>query len=430
MRHLTFSKGGIHPPQNKITPADRIIPVELPRRIVLPISQHIGAPAQPVVKRGDKVSRGQMVAAAAGAVSAPVHTSISGSVKSIEPSRVATGQYVTSIIIEADDNDHAADMTVLAEEPTPARISGLTPAQIVEIVRNAGIVGMGGATFPSPVKLTPPAGCRAEILIINGAECEPYLTCDDALMRAHARDIIGGIGLLMRAAGVDKAVVGIEDNKPEAIAAMTDAARPNPAITVQPLKTRYPQGGEKQLVEAITGRQIPSGALPIQVGAIVHNVATANAVYRAAAFSEPLIQRVVTVAGVGNYLVPIGMAISGLPVPQHVGAVDVVVGGPMMGRSAVTLDAPVTKGMSGVVMLAPLAFDPQPCIRCGACVSACPMGLEPYLLASLSRFAKYEEAERSGVKDCMECGSCAYSCPSGRPIVDYIRLAKLKLRKK
>ena len=429
MRHLTFSKGGVHPPQNKFTPADRIIPIELPRRIVLPVSQHIGAPARPIVQRGSKVVRGQMVAEATGTVSAPVHTSISGTVRSIESCRVATGQYVPAIIIEADDNDHAADLEALAAQHIPEDISGLIAARIVEIVKEAGIVGMGGATFPSPVKLTPPAGCHAEILIINGAECEPYLTCDDALMRAHSADIVKGIALLMRAAGVDHAVVGIEDNKPQAIATMTDAARSDRSITVQPLKTRYPQGGEKQLIETITGRQVPAGGLPIHVGAIVHNVATAYAVYRAAACSEPLIQRVVTVAGSGNYLVPIGMLISELPIPLQQSNADVIIGGPMMGRSAVTLDAPVTKGVSGVVAIAPLAFDPQPCIRCGACVEACPMGLEPYLLATLSRFAKYEEAAESGVKDCMECGSCSYSCPSGRPILDFIRLAKFKLKK-
>lgn len=434
----TFHKGGVHPPECKLTAGMAPVEVELPREVILALSQHIGAPAKPVVEKGTHVARGQMVAEAGGFVSAPVHTPISGTVTRIDKSRTPQGAAVDTITIVADDADHAADLEARRNPPvalSPDQIMALEPEQIVARIADAGIVGLGGATFPTKVKLMPPPGSVADILIINAVECEPYLTNDHALMLTQPDAIMLGVRALMRAAKVERAVIGIEANKPDAIALLTVKAAAYPGIEVMPLKVKYPQGGEKQLIEAVTGREVPSGALPIAAGAIVQNVATAFAVATALTTGEPLMERIITVTGPsvsapGNYIVPLGYSMRALVelaggVPSDTG--KIIIGGPMMGRSAVTVDSFTTKGVSGILMLPESMSERRPadpCIRCAACVSACPMGLRPYLISTLSRLSDWDGAEAQGVMNCIECGCCSYSCPASRPILDYIRLGK------
>ncbi len=416
--------------------------MELPNSVVVTFSQHIGAIAVCDVKRGDHVSRGDIVAHAAGFVSANVHTPISGTVVKVDRTKTAYGQPADTVTIEATEDDHQADLSAMVNARPVRSIEqalSLPADEIVKIIDQAGIVGLGGATFPTKVKLSPPPGTRADVLIINGAECEPYLTNDDAIMRAQAPEIIDGILLLMKAAKVNRAIVGIEDNKPQAIEAMRQAASATSGIEIMPLRTKHPQGSEKQLIVATIGREVPQGALPIAVGAIVQNVATALAVYDAVIMGTPLVSRVVTVTGPsverpGNYRVALGTSMRALidlagGVPADTG--KIVLGGPMMGRAVVSIDAPTVKGISGILMLPESEAHRrtvQPCIRCAKCVEACPMGLEPYLLATLSRLNEYEQANRLGALNCVECGSCSYVCPSSRPILDYIKLGKRAIK--
>lgn len=434
----TFHKGGIHPPQYKLTAASPIVDVDLPYDAVVTFSQHIGAIARCDLKKGDRVQRGQIVAHATGVVSANVHTPISGTIVKIDKWKTAFGYPADTVTIHASVEDHEADMVAMRGEcckHSEAEIEALSPEDIISAVENAGIVGLGGATFPTKVKLTPPQGSKAELLIINGVECEPYLTCDHALMLQHGREIILGTKLLCRAAKVDRAVIAIEANKPDAIARMREWAAPQEGITVLPLKVKYPQGSEKQLIEAAIHKEVPMGGLPIATGAIVQNVATAYAVYRAVYCDMPLIDRVVTVTGPsvkhpGNYRVPVGTSIHALidlagGIPADTG--KIVLGGPMMGKAVVSIESPTVKGVSGVLIL-PLDRsrrpETRPCIRCASCVDACPMGLEPYLLGTLSRLHRWEEAEKLDITSCIECGSCSYCCPASRPLLDYIRLGK------
>lgn len=434
----TFRRGGVHPPQDKLTAGKPIIDMELPMEAIVTFSQHIGAIAKCDLKKGDHVRRGDIVAHATGAVSANVHSPITGTVVKIDKWKTAFGYPADTVTIRATEEEHVADMMASNNESatrSDKEVDAISTDAIKDIIAQSGIVGLGGATFPTKVKLSPPPGCNAELLIINGAECEPYLTCDHALMLEHPDAIIRGTRLLYRAAGVGRAAIAIEDNKPDAIAAMTRAALPYPEIEIVTLKTKYPQGGEKQLIDAVIHREVPTGALPIATGAIVQNVATAYAVYRAVYDDMPLIDRVVTVTGPsvkrpGNYRVAIGTPLADLialagGVPADTG--KIVLGGPMMGRSVVSLDAPTVKGISGVLMLPESQATrrpPEPCIRCGSCVEACPMGLEPYLISTLSRQHRWEEAEAESVTSCIECGSCSYCCPSSRPLLDYIRLGK------
>ncbi len=441
----TFKPGGIHPPQSKITAGKPIIDVELPYSVVVTFAQHIGAIAICELKKGDHVNRGDVVARAAGFVSANVHTPITGTVVKIDRTKTAYGQPADTVTIEATEEEHLADIKTIASlqpQRTIEQALSLPAEEIVSIIDWAGIVGLGGATFPTKVKLTPPAGIRAEVLIINGAECEPYLTTDDALMRSSASEIIDGILILMKGAKVNRAIVGIEDNKPEAIKAMRNAVNANASahhIEIMPLKTKYPQGGEKQLIEATIGKEVPAGQLPISVGAVVQNVATAYAVYEAVIMGLPLMSRVITVTGPsverpGNYRVAIGTNMRSVVdiaggVPADTG--KIVLGGPLMGRAVVSIDAPTVKGISGILMLPDSESHRrgvQPCIRCAKCVEACPMGLEPYLIATLSRLNESQRAKSLGAMNCIECGSCSYVCPSSRPILDYIKLGKRSIK--
>ena len=432
MKLHTFSIGGVHPAENKIAAGKPIENLPLPEQVVLPVSQHIGAPAKALVKKGDKVTRGQCVAETGGFVSAPVHTPISGTVVKVDTARTPQGMPVEAIYIKSDEADREADAKAIAElkPKSDAEVSLLDSKAIIGAIKDAGIVGLGGATFPTHVKLSPPPGMKADVVIINAAECEPCLSCDDQLMREESAKIVKGVQLLMKAAGVTRGVIAIENNKPEAIEAMTKAASSVAGLEVMPMMVKYPQGGEKQLIQAVIGKEVPSGGLPIATGAIVQNVATAYAVYRAVYLGEPILDRVLTLhdGTTGrNLRVPLGTMLSSI-VPE--GEYEkIIIGGPMMGRTASTLDTPMIKGTSGILLDSKYASrrPVEPCIRCGFCADACPMGLEPFLIATLSRAKEYERAEEEKIANCIECGSCSYACPASRPILDFIRVGKGKV---
>lgn len=429
----TFPKGGVHPPENKFS-ADKTIEVlPLPEQVVIPISQHIGAPAAAVVAKGDKVVVGQVIAKAAGFVSANIHSSVSGTVASLDPVLDSTGYKKPAITITVEGDEWLAEID---RSPDLKKDINLSAEEIVAKVNEAGIVGLGGATFPSHVKLSVPKGKKADVLIINGVECEPYLTSDHRLMLEKADELMVGISILKKALGVERALIGVENNKRDAIAHLKQVSAGYAGIEVHALKVKYPQGGEKQLIKALINREVPSGSLPIEVGTVVHNVGTAFAVYEAVQKNKPLVERVVTVTGKklenpGNFMVRIGSPISKLI--EAVGGLPddtakVVNGGPMMGKALSTIEAPVTKGTSGVILFPAnesLRPEVQPsCIRCGKCISACAMGLEPYLLIRQSQRKMTERMEEERILDCMECGSCSYVCPANLPLLDYIRLGK------
>ncbi len=436
MKLHTFRIGGVHPDENKITAEARTKNAELPKVAIFPLGQHIGAPAKPIVKRGDVVKVGTMIAEANGFVSAPIFSSVSGTVAKIDASIDATGYRKPVIIInvEGDEWEESIDRSTKLE--TLAEHSELTPESIVDIIKSAGITGMGGAGFPTFIKLCPPPTAKAECVIINGVECEPYITADYRLMMEHANEILVGLQLLMKAAKVERGYIGIEENKPEAIKLFTQLTASDSRIEVVPLVQKYPQGGEKQLVDAVIKRQVPAPpAIPVNVGAIVQNVGTAYAVYEAVMKNKPLFERYTTVTGKqlknpGNYLVRMGTtfnelicACGGLPEGDN----KVLAGGPMMGKSVMSLDVPITKGTNSITILSgdeARRKAVQPCIRCGKCVDACPMGLEPYLLATLSANNLYDRLENEGVTSCISCGSCQFTCPSHRPILDNILQGK------
>ncbi|MFI3305250.1 MAG: electron transport complex subunit RsxC [Rikenellaceae bacterium] len=432
-----FSIGGVHPPENKLGRKIPIQVMELPKRAYIPLGQHIGAPATAIVAKGDMVVTGQLIAEATGFMSANIHSSVTGKVFSVGVEKSAQGLSVPTIVIDrAEEEIWAEEIDTTAEV---VRVCDLEPIAILDRIKAAGIVGMGGATFPTHVKLSIPPQKRAESLIINGAECEPYLTSDHRSMLERGEEFMIGVSLLMRVIGVANAYVGIESNKPDAIEKLTELANDFKGVEVVPLKVQYPQGGEKQLIEAITGREVPPPpGLPIDVGAVVVNVSTAIAVYEAVQKRKPLIERVVTVSGKSsdqplNMVVRFGTPISALlerigGLPDDTG--KVINGGPMMGRAMVNLDSPVTKGCSGITIVAvgeAERAEESPCLKCGKCVSACPMSLEPYLLSKLMKRGAMEQLEERNVTDCIECGSCQFTCPAKLPLLDYIRLGKQRV---
>jgi electron transport complex protein RnfC len=436
MRLHTFKIGGVHPEENKITANIEIKEAALPKVAIFPLGQHIGAPAKPVVKRGDTVKVGTLIAEAGGFVSAPIYSSVSGTVAKIDTSIDATGYRKPVIIInvEGDDWEDSIDRSEKLE--TLAEHTELTSEKIVELIKEAGVTGMGGAGFPTFIKLCPPPTAKAECVIINGVECEPYITADYRLMMEHAKEILVGLDLLMKAAKVERGYIGIEENKPEAIKLFSQLTTDDSRVEIVPLAQKYPQGGEKQLVDAVINRQVPAPpAIPVNVGAIVQNVGTAFAVYQAVMKHKPLFERCTTVTGKqvktpGNYLVRMGTtfgelidACGGMPEGDN----KVLAGGPMMGKSVISLDVPVTKGTNSITILSgndAHRKTVQPCIRCGKCVDACPMGLEPYLLATLSANKMYERLENEDITSCISCGSCQFTCPSHRPILDNILQGK------
>ena len=432
----TFRIGGVHPHDNKIYSAHQpITECPLPQKAIVPLAQHIGAPAQPVVEKGQKVKVGELIAKAGGFVSANVHSPVSGTVTKIDSTIDSWGMRMPAIFIDVEGDEW---LETIDRTPDVIREFQLDPKEIISRIADAGIVGLGGACFPTQVKLMPPPGKTAEVLIVNRVECEPYLTCDHQLMLEHGEEIMIGIQLLMRALNIQKAIIGIEKNKPDAIARMSELASRTLGVEVRPLKLKYPQGGEKQLIDACIGRQVPSGALPIEVGAVVDNVATIYAVYEAVQKRKPLISRVMTVTGKslakpGNYMVRFGTPLTQVVdfaggVPQDTG--KIIGGGPMMGRAMNNLDMPAHKRTSGLLFLPEsesVRVEPENCIRCGKCVSACPMGLEPYLLSKQAELGMWDEMEQHDVMDCIDCGCCLFTCPSHRPLLDYIRMGKAQV---
>ena len=428
----TFPIGGIHPPENKITADKTIVSLAIPASVTIPVSQHIGSPSIPVVNKGDSVKTGQVIATAKGFVSANIHSSVSGKINRIDQITDSTGYKQTAIVIDVEGDEWIETIDRSKEILKDIKLSS---EEISKRCLESGIVGLGGATFPSHVKLSVPGGKKCDVLIINGVECEPYLTSDHRLMIEKGEEILVGISILMKALNVDKAMIGIENNKPDAISHLTGIATAFKGISVHPLKIKYPQGAEKQLIKALINREVPSGRLPLDVGAVVHNVGTAYAVYEAVQKNKPLFERVVTITGKsltnpGNYLVRIGTPVSKLidaagGLPEDTG--KIVNGGPMMGKALSSAEVPVVKGTSGIILF-PIneseRTEIDPCIRCGKCITACALNLEPFLLMVLSEKGMFERAESERITDCMECGSCSYTCPAGRPLLDYIRLGK------
>ncbi len=431
----TFKIGGVHPNENKLSANKPIEILPIPEKVYIPVTQHLGSPSTLVVEKGTKVKVGTLLAKADGFISSNVHSSVSGTIEKIEESIDSSGYRKNTIIINVEGDEWEADID------TSSAINKkilLTDKQIVEKIKESGVVGLGGATFPTQVKYMLPEGKKAKYLIINAVECEPYLTSDHVIMLEKADEIIIGIKILMKALNAEKALIGIESNKPDAIERMTKIANDHIDIDVYPLKVKYPQGAEKQLIKALTGREVPAGKLPIEVGCVVNNVGTALAVYEAVQKNKPLIDRVVTVTGKAvtntcNLLVRIGTPTSNLinkagGLPEDTG--KVISGGPMMGKALNSLEIPVVKGTSGILLMTKKESkraEAQNCIRCGRCTTVCPMGLEPYILQLFSETKNFEEAENYHIMDCMECGSCQYTCPSKRALLDYLRVGKSRV---
>ena len=434
----TFRLGGIHPKENKLSAGYKIESIEIPSEVTIPLAQHIGAPCQPVVKKGDKVKVGTLIGKSVGFISANIHSPVSGTVFKIDKALDASGykRDAVTIKVEGDEWEDYIDTS-----DTLIKECNLSSKEIIDKIASAGIVGMGGATFPTHIKLMPPPGTKAEVLIINGVECEPYLTSDHQLMMQKTEEILVGITILMKALNVYKAIIGIENNKKDAISKFRSETKNYPNISVLPLKVKYPQGGEKQLIDAAIGRQVPSGALPISVGAVVQNAGSAFAVYEAVQKNKPLVERVVTVTGKDvkkpcNVLSRIGIPLTNLidyagGLPESTG--KVISGGPMMGKAIPSIEVPVTKGTSGVLIVQTLEAkrkQMRDCIRCAKCVDVCPMGLNPTLLMNLTEYSEWDRVEKERATDCIECGSCSFTCPADRPLLDYIRLGKSTVTKR
>jgi len=433
----TFPIGGVHPPENKITADAAIEFLPVPSSVVIPVTQHIGAPAAIMVNKGDYVRTGQKIAESKGFVSSNIHSSVSGKVNKTDLVTDTSGYKQPAVFIDVEGDEWVETIDRSNEIITEVKLSG---EEIIKKCLESGIVGLGGATFPSHVKLTVPSGKKCDVLIINGVECEPYLTSDHRLMLEKGEEVLIGVTILMKALNVNKALVGIENNKTDAINHLTTLAPIFPGITVHALKVKYPQGAEKQLIKALINREVPSGRLPLDVGTVVHNVGTAYAVYEAVQKNKPLFERVVTITGKslskpGNYFVRIGTPVRCLieaagGMPEDTG--KIVNGGPLMGKAINNTDVPVVKGTSGVILFPKeesQRMEISRCIRCAKCIDACALNLEPYLLMTLSERGLFERAEHERITDCMECGACSYICPAGRPLLDYIRLGKTSVMK-
>jgi electron transport complex protein RnfC len=427
-------KGGVHPAERKNTAHLKIEQMLIPDKVVVPLRQHLGVPCTATVKIGDKVKRGDKVGEAGGFVSAPVHASISGEVTAIGSFPHPLGVPTASVVITSDGKDEPAEFTKRSD----AEVTAATPQQIKDIVKNAGIVGMGGAAFPTVVKLSPPKEKKIDTLIINGAECEPYLTADHRLMLEEPIKIVRGMKLLMKALDVQKAFVAIESNKPDACKVFDDMLKADNSCTVVMMPVKYPQGAEKQLIKTLLDREVPSGGLPMDVGALVQNVGTAAAVADAVYEGKPLVERILTAGGGAmkqprNLRVRIGTLFSDI-VDFCGGLTDsvskVIMGGPMMGIAQFRLDIPVIKGTSGILALTSeeaRVFEPGPCIRCGRCVETCPMKLVPSDIATVVDLNLWDKAKELNVLDCIECGSCAYVCPAKRYFVQHCKRGKAEV---
>ena len=434
MSKHTFSIGGVHPHDNKISRECAIAQLPLAPAVYISVAQHIGAPSVPVVAVGDKVKAGQVIAEPGGFVSAYIHSSVSGTVKSIAPRADLSGRMSThiEITVEGDEWAEGIDTTSTLVTAIPADNKA-----IVEKIRQGGVVGLGGATFPTHVKLSPPPGSKCERVIINGCECEPYLTSDYRTLLERGEEVVVGAAILRQVMGNVPCTIAIEENKPEAIAHIREviAKLGYEGIEVMVMKMMYPQGGEKQLIDAVMHRQVGSGALPISVGAVVQNVCTTLAVYEAVQKNKPVVENSVTVTGKcfpkqANLMVRVGTPLS--YIVDYLGGVPadtakIVSGGPMMGRAIANLEAATVKGTGGLLFLTEeetRRAQPSNCIRCGKCADACPMGLEPFLLNKLAKAGDLEQLEANAAQDCIECGCCMYSCPAHIALLDNIRLGK------
>ena len=438
----TFSMGGVHPQDNKLSARKPFMVVGLPDVAIFPLEQHIGAPAKPIVAVGDKVKAGQMIAEAGGFVSAPVHSSVSGTVQKIATFTDGWGFDKMAIHIKVEGSEWIENISTDNKLRNECKLSS---EEIIKKIADAGIVGLGGACFPTQVKLMPPKDMSVDTLIINAVECEPYLTHNHQLMLEKPAEVLMGVRILMQALNIKKAIIGIEANKMDAVELLSGELRKEkgeiqckvsaPEIEVVPLKLKYPQGGEKQLIEALTGRKVPNGGIPAAVGCVVQNVGTAFAVYEAVQLNKPLVEVMMTVTGPsvtnpGNFIVRIGTPIEKVlemagGIPEDTG--KIIGGGPMMGKTYSHTNHPVNKRSSGLLLLpkdlaAPL--EEKNCIRCGKCVQNCPMGLAPYLLATQGEMALWDDMEKEQVANCIECGCCTFTCPSNRPLLDYIRYGK------
>ncbi len=438
--NLKTFKRGIHPAYHKELSAS--LPVEraaVPKQVVIPLRQHIGAPCEPLVKRGDLVEEGQIIGDAKSFVTAPVHSSVAGKVKSIGPMPFSGGGKVNSVVIDTAEDFLPKDWTAGGEA---VDIDSLTPEAVRSAVRAAGIIGMGGAAFPTSVKISPPKDVPVDTVLINGCECEPYLSADHRKMVESPVDLLKGVKAIMRSVGATRAVIGVEDNKRDAIDAVKNAAASmNFAVEIVELETKYPQGAEKMLIKAALDRTVPVGKLPFEVGVVVNNVGTAIAIYQALAYKKPLIERVVTISGNGittpkNLKIRIGTPFADIieqcgGLKSGLGEMLIINGGPMMGITQSTLDVPVTKGTSGITCLAATTIKPTKydhCIRCASCIDVCPMGLMPLKLGDMGRMSLIEKFNEWAGLSCMECGCCSFVCPSKRPLVQWIRLAKIRAR--
>ncbi len=432
----TFQLGGVHPEENKLSTQASIEVFPLPKQVTVFLNQHLGAPATPIVEKGMAVKTGQLIAKAEAFVCANIHSPVSGVVNKIDTVKDMFGYAKPAIIIDVEGDEWVDNVDLT---PAIKREITLSKTEIVDKLKEMGIVGLGGATFPTHIKYMIPEGKKAEYLIINAVECEPYLTSDHRVMLEHTEEIMIGVSILRKALGVEKAYIGIENNKPEPIAKMKEMAAQFEGIIVEPLKVKYPQGAEKQLIKAITGRSVPSGKLPIDVGCVVNNVGTAFAVYEAVQKNKPLVENIMTVTGKSlakqhNYKIRIG--ISYADIVNHIGGLPddtakLISGGPMMGKAIVNLEAPTTKGASSLLVITDKEAEraeERDCIRCGKCMEACPMGLEPYLFSALINNDKVQDAVDNHLMDCIECGCCIFTCPANKPLLDEIRFAKGKFR--
>ncbi len=431
----TFSIGGVHPADNKISCDAAIENFPIPETAYISMSQHLGAPAEPVVAVGDKVKVGQQIANANGFISAPVHSSVSGTVKAIETIKDLAGNPCKAVVITVEGDEWVE--TIDRSDKIEREIK-LDSKAIIAKIQECGVVGLGGATFPTNVKLSPPPGKKAEFLIINAAECEPYLTSDYRVLVEMPEQVLIGASIMMKALNVTQGFVGIEENKPKAIEILKSYASAYPQIKIVTLKKKYPQGGEKQLIDAVVGRRVPSMGLPIDTGAVVQNVGTALAVYEAVQKNKPLFEGILTVTGncsnqQKNFKHRVGTPISKIieftgGIPEN--AAKVISGGPMMGKAMANLDAPTLKGSSSVLYLTAEQTkrgEESNCIRCGKCIEACPMGLEPYILNKYSRAGRWDDMEAHKIYDCIECGCCQFTCPAYIPLLDHVRYGKAKV---